>query len=168
MNKRTPPPPAHTTPAGRLDEGLLHTVLGYQLAQACVVTNQAFEAAVETAHDLRKVEYTVLALVERNDGLTAAQLASALAFTPPNTAAWIDRLSRRGLIAREQHTSDRRALHIRATPEGRALVHQATALICAAEDEALSRLTPAERLMLFELLRKVATGRLGRKLPRAE
>lgn len=152
-------------PTGRLDDGVLQTVLGYQLAQASVVTNQTFEDAVAATHQLRKVEYTVLALVERNEGLTAAQLASALAFTPPNMAAWIDRLSRRGLVEREQHSSDRRALHIRATPAGRALVREATEQICAAEAEALSRLTLAERLMLIQLLQKVATCRSARKPP---
>jgi len=137
-------------------------VLGYQLAQASVVTEQIFEARIAKPLQLRKVEYTVLVLVEQNDGLTAAQLATALAFTPANMAAWTDRLMKAGLIEREQNARDRRALHIRITPQGRALVQQATEAICEGEAQALSRLTQAERLMLNELLHKAAGCRIGR------
>ncbi len=134
-------------------------MLGYQLAQASVVTNQVFDRVVSKVHQLRKVEYTVLTLVDQNDGLTAAQLATALAFTAPNMAAWIDRLSRRGLVEREQHVTDRRALHIRMTPTGRELIQQVTQAISEGEALALSRLSLAERLMLIELLQKAAACR---------
>ena len=77
----------------------------------------------------------------------------------PKTAAWIDRLSRRGLVTREQHSRDGRAWHLRATPAGRELVQQATERIRTAEAAALARLSPAEQLMLFELLHKVASGK---------
>lgn len=160
MSTRKPPPDA--TPAGRLREGALHAVLGYQLAQASVVTNAVFDEQVAGVHDLRKVEYTTLALIEQNEGLTAAQLASALAFTAPNMAAWIDRMVKRGLIEREPHARDRRALHIRLTDAGRTLVQRATAAICQAEADALAGMSPAERMMLTELLRKVAASRRAR------
>jgi DNA-binding MarR family transcriptional regulator len=77
-------------------------------------------------------------------------------------AAWIDRMVKRGLIERDPHARDRRALHIRLTEAGRALVQRATAAICQAEADALSGLSPAERMMLTELLRKVGAGRRAR------
>lgn len=150
------------TPAGQMGEGRLINVLGYQLAQATIVTSQVFATAVAAVHKLRPVEYTVLALVHENEGVTAARLASALAVTPPNMAMWIDRLMQRGLVEREEHVRDRRALHIRTTQAGRELVRQATEQICDAESAALSGLTLAERAMLLELLHKVARCRAGR------
>ena len=47
-------------PASALATGGLDAVLGYQLAQAAVVTTGVFLRAVGTPHDLRPVEYTVL------------------------------------------------------------------------------------------------------------
>lgn len=152
-------PGVQATPAGRLDEGPLRAVLGYQLAQASVLTDQVFRQRVSQPLGLRKVEYTMLSLVAQNEGLTAAQLAQALAFTAPNTASWIERLVARGLVLREQHASDGRALHIRTTPEGRALLQQATQAVLDGEDQALARLSPGERLLLMELLHKAATSR---------
>lgn len=163
VHRQNPTPPTQVTPAGRLDEGDLTAVLGYQLAQASVLTDQVFRDCVDAPLGLRKVEFTVLSLVTRNEGLTAAQLASALAFTAPNTAAWIERLVSRGLVVREQHAKDRRALHIRSTPQGRALLAQAIAAVRAGEEQALSRLSAAERLMLMELLHKAATCRLPKR-----
>ena len=154
---------AQATPAGRLDEGPLRNVFGYQLAQASVVTDQVFRQQVSAPLGLRKVELTMLALVAHNEGPTAAQLAQALAFTAPNTAAWIERLVARGLVSREQHASDGRALHIRTTPAGRVLLQQALQVIAEGEDQALSRLSPGERLLLLELLHKAAGGRLPKR-----
>lgn len=152
-----------TTPGGRLDEGRLRNLLGYQLAQASVLAEQVFDRCVGEPLGLRKVEFTVLSLVAQNEGLTAAQLASALAFTAPNTAAWIERLVARGLVSREQHASDRRALHIRTTPEGRALQQQAMDAVLEGEAQALARLSAGERLILAELLHKAASCRLPRR-----
>lgn len=156
------PPAPLATPAGRLIEGPLGRILGYQIAQASIVTERVFEQRAGRVHDMRKVEYTVLALVAQNEGLTATQLATALAVTAPNVAAWIDRLVRRGWIEREQHAQDRRALHIRTTAAGREVVAQATEAILEGEAQALSRLTTAERLMLVELLHKAAGCRSAR------
>ena len=144
------------TPGGQLSEGLLHGVLGYKLTQASIVATKVFVANVASVHKLRPVEYTVLALVHENTGVTAAELASALAVTAPNMAMWIDRLVQRGFVAREEHVRDRRALHIRATEAGSKVVSQATERIREAESQAQSTLTTAERLMLLELLHKVA------------
>lgn len=149
-------PPPQITPGGRLVEGELAQVLGYQLAQASVLTERVFQQRVAEPLGLRKVEFTALSLVASNEGLTAAQLGAALAFTAPNTAAWIERLVRQGLVIREQHAQDRRALHIRTTPEGRALLAQALAAIREGEALALARLSAGERLMLSELLHKAA------------
>lgn len=147
--------PSQTLPAS-LDEGSLCDLLGYRLAQATVVTDQAFSASAGTRCDLRKVEFTVLALIEQNGGLTAAQLAAALAFTPPNMTAWLDRLVQRGLVERRPHPRDKRAMQLHATPAGSTLLHDAMAQIAQSEAQAFARLTKAERGMLLELLQKAA------------
>lgn len=158
-SKSVPERTAEQTPAGRLDEGPLHRILGYQLAQAAVATSAVFHAQVAQVFDLREVEYTVLALVHQNPGLTGGKLAAALAVTPSNITMWIDRLEKRGLVTREPHAQDRRSLHIGTTPAGAELVRQATERLFEGEHQQLSSLTAGERMLLIELLHKVARSR---------
>jgi DNA-binding MarR family transcriptional regulator len=147
------------TPLARLPEGALHGVVGYQLAQATIVTTAVFMAEVGTSHELRPVEYTILVLVSANPGVTARQLARALAVTPPNIAVWLDRLESRGMVLRSRGESDARLQHIHATASGASLARRATDRLIAGEAEALSTLSAAERAMLVELLHKVALSR---------
>ncbi|MBX3607149.1 MAG: MarR family transcriptional regulator [Piscinibacter sp.] len=149
--------PVHEqTPFGRLDEAGLHGILGYQLAQATITTTRVFGERVGAPFELRPVEFTILTLVHENPGVSARQLADALAVTPPNITMWIDKLERRGLIERERSTIDRRAQHIRPTVEGAKLARQAVERVIEGEQAVLAVLSPAERAMLIELLHKVA------------
>lgn len=146
------------TPAGRLEEAGLQAVLGYQLAQAAIVTQELFTRHVGEPFGLRPVEYTVLTLIHENPGGSLAQLARALAVTAPNITNIVDRLESRGWIARAQSEQDRRSQVLRTSAKGATLVRQATRQIQEAERSALP-LTPGERAMLLELLHKVACAR---------
>ena len=151
-----PAEPTDLTPFGKLAEAGLHGVVGYQLAQATIATTQVYTGAVGNVYDLRPVEFTMLALIDENPGVSAKHLAQALAVTPPNITMWMDRLEQRGLVERERSTTDRRAQHIRATPRGASLVRRAMKLVLESEQAALGGLSAAERAMLIELLHKVA------------
>jgi DNA-binding MarR family transcriptional regulator len=147
------------TPYGGLAEAGMHGILGYQLAQAAIVTTEVFAERIGKAFELRPVEFTILTLIDENPGVSARQLATALAVTPPNITMWIDKLEGRGLVERERSQSDRRAQHIRATAKGSTLARKALRAVAEGEQAALARLSPAERAMLVELLHKVARGR---------
>lgn len=144
------------TPRGRLAEASLHDITGYQLAQAAIVTDAVFEEVVGGPLGLRRVEYTVLALVCENPGGTPARLARALAVTAGNITMWIDRLADKGWVRRETGTADRRAQHLFVTAAGQRIATEATARIVAAEAVRLHTLTRAERAILNELLHKLA------------
>ena len=141
---------------GRLQESLLHDVVGYQVAQAAIATLSVFHACVGRPLELRTVEYTVLALIQENAGCTPARLARELAVTAGNITMWVDRLVQRELVRRESSDSDRRVQHLFATPKGASLVTAATRQLLEGERKRLAPLSPAERAMLLELLRKVA------------
>jgi DNA-binding MarR family transcriptional regulator len=151
-------PPKHA-PETRLTEGGLHPILGYQLAQAAVVTSQVFQSQVGKPLKLRPVEFTVLTLVARNPDATARQLARALAVTPPSIALWLERLEARGLVVRERSSRDARVQHLRATAKGASLADTAARRLAEGEQAALTSLSPAERAMLGELLHRLALGR---------
>jgi DNA-binding MarR family transcriptional regulator len=152
---------ADLTPAGRLEEMRLQHVLGYQLAQAALVTDAIFRDRVGGPLELGPVEYTVLTLIAENPGGSLARLARALAVTPPHITALVDRLEARGLVARNASDADRRAQVLSVTRAGAALVRKATRLIIAAENAVLP-LSPGEQAILAELLHKVACARANR------
>ena len=133
----------------------LASVLGYQLAQAAVAANAVFMRQVGDVLDLRPVEYTILALVHENPGLSSARLAQMLSVSPPNITVWIDRLAGRGWVRREPSAIDRRERLLHATAEGAALAGQATRRLVDGEREAFAHLSVGERAILIELLRKL-------------
>lgn len=159
MPKTRPIPTTDRTPQARLSEGAMHGIVGYQLAQASIVTDQVFDERVGVVDGLRRVEFTLLSLVQANPGLTARQIARALAVTPPNVAVWLDRLASRGLVERTRSEKDARMQHITLTRAGSTLVERSVQRLLAGEAAALAALSPAERAMLVELLHKVAMAR---------
>jgi DNA-binding MarR family transcriptional regulator len=153
-------PAADRVPLSRLAEGGLHGILGYQLALATLVTDRVFDEQAGHSDSLRRVEFTILALVQANPDVTARQLARALAVTPPNIAIWLERLCGRRLVMRERSTKDARVQHLRLTPAGATLVSRVGAWLLQAEQALLSaHLSTVEQAMLIELLHKVALAR---------
>ena len=159
MTRKPTVPDADRTPLAMLAEAGVHAIVGYQLAQAAIVTDQVFDERVGRHGGLRKVEFTILALVQGNPDVTARQLARALAVTPPNIAIWLDKLESRGLVARTRSESDARMQHIRITRAGAALVDRSVQLLLEGEQSALAALSAAERAILIELLHKIAMSR---------
>lgn len=151
--------PDATTPAAGLAETPLLRLLGYQMAQATIVTQAVFERGVGGPLGLRPVEYTVLVLVTENAGVSPARLSRALAVTRPNMTLWVDKLEARGLVTREKNAVDRRGQHLHATRKGAALAAKATQILLDAERSACATLSEAERLMLAELPHKLAGAR---------
>ena len=149
------------TPQGALAEGGIHDLLGYQLAQTAILTTEAFNRTVGEPLDMHKVEFTILQLVRENAPVTAARVAKSLAVTTPGVKVWLDQLEQRGLITRERGSVDRRTQDLRLTRKGDALVSKALKALLDADRDILSELTEAERLMLLQLLRKVARSRKG-------
>jgi DNA-binding MarR family transcriptional regulator len=149
-------PPADRRAAQPLSLGLLSDVLGYHVAQAAVTTVDMFERHVGQPFGLRKVEYSLLLLLLANGPLTPKRLGQALALSGPNLTLLLDRLQDRSLIRRERSATDGRSQNIVLTDAGRQLTQAAGDAAAPMERELDDRLSRAERLMLIELLRKVA------------
>lgn len=159
MSSTHKPTPDAFTPKARLDEGGLRDVLGYQLAQASILTNLGFVRAVGKPTHLGQVEFTLLHLIKQNAAVTPSKLAQALSVSMPAITVWMGKLEERGLITRQRSHTDRRSRHFEVTAEGEALVSQAMTAVLAEEAQLLDQLSAAERAMLLELLRKVARRR---------
>jgi DNA-binding MarR family transcriptional regulator len=149
------------TPRARLDEGALRQLVGYQLAQASIVTNGAFSHEAGKPMELGQVEFTLLYLIKQNTSVTASRLARALAVSMPAITVWMAKLELRGLVSRERSATDRRSQHFEVTTEGAALVERAMKALLEAEARAFGHLSAAEQAMLLELLHKVAQHRVA-------
>jgi DNA-binding MarR family transcriptional regulator len=147
------------TPVGSMVESELKSLLGYQLAQASVVTTRIFDETVRKPHDLRTLEFTVLALVCENPGVSPLRLASALAVTAPSITHTVDRLVGRDLVRREKSDNDGRQFFLHATEAGLQLKAQSTGEVLAREREHVNTLSPGEYALLLELLHKLASAR---------
>jgi len=151
------PPAGGARPAPpTLSLGVLSDVLGYHIAQAAVTTVDTFERHVGQPFGLRKVEYSLLLLLLANGPLTPKRLGQALALSAPNLTQLLDRLQDRALIRRERSATDGRSQNIVLTDAGQHLAEAGAAAAEPMERELDDRLSRAERMMLIELLRKVA------------
>src|SRR5687767_1598432 len=106
---------ASATPAIALDEAAMKGLVGYQLAQASIVTIGVFDEEVGRPQDLKAVEYTMLALIQANPGVSPAKLRKALCLSAAYVTAGLDKLHARGFILREVNQQDRRGQHLRIT-----------------------------------------------------
>jgi DNA-binding MarR family transcriptional regulator len=145
----------------RLSFGPLAGIVGFHIARAAVTTYGAFERFIGKPFDLRKVEFSLLMLVQANEAIAPKRLARALAVTAPNLTLLLDRLQDRGLIRRERNPLDGRSQNVVLTDRGRKLAREAAAAAEPMERELLSNLSGAEHAMLIELLDKLS----GRALP---
>jgi DNA-binding MarR family transcriptional regulator len=159
MTRTTKPHLDDLTPRARLDEGAIHDLLGYQLAQAAIITSASFEQEVGQPFDLRPVEFTLLQLIMENTDVSPTRLAHALAVKTSGITVWVDRLVARNLVMRERSVKDGRAQHLRVTAEGQSLVTQAVHKLVQADRNLLQHMSPGEQKILVELLRKVARTR---------
>lgn len=114
-------------------------------------------APLFAAHGLQRGEFDVLATLRRAGApfaLTPTALYETMMLSSGGMTARIDRLERRGLIAREPNPDDRRGVLVALTPEGRALVETVVTRHAANETRLLSGLTAEELAQLGALLKR--------------
>ncbi|MEU0881503.1 MarR family transcriptional regulator [Lentzea sp. NPDC005914] len=94
------------------------------------------ERALQKAHELSVSEYTVLDVLNRQDGfhLRMNQLSNAVVLSQSATTRLVTRLEERGLLARYLCPTDRRGIYTEVTEKG----HELLALARPTHDEVLS------------------------------
>ena len=140
---------------GGLDQSRLSHLVGYAATRASVELKKTFRRHLGPLR-LKAVEFSILVLVASNERVNQKQLGQALEVSAPNMAITLDRMALRGWVERVRSTVDRRAQLIHLTDAGRALCARAEKIATTMEHDAVSVLTRGERLMLIELLHKVA------------
>jgi DNA-binding MarR family transcriptional regulator len=103
-------------------------------------------------------DYEVLATLRRHGHekrLTATRLAELSQISRAAMTHRIDRLESRGLVTRQGHESDRRAVLVSLTVAGRSIVDKALEPRLRAARDSISGLTKTERRTIARLMRKL-------------
>jgi DNA-binding MarR family transcriptional regulator len=151
---------AHKTDSGVppvvdvVDTHYLQTLLGYNARRAALSIIEVFLQRM-APYQLRPVDFSVLSVIAHNPGVTSRQLCTTLGILPPNFVGLLSNLEKRALVQRTQHPSDKRAVSLLLTPEGKKLMQKAEQTAQSLELDASSRLTIEERKTLILLLQKI-------------
>lgn len=109
-------------------------------------------------HDLEGWEFDVLSALRRAGEpyrLSPGRLVQETLVTSGTMTNRVDRLERRGLVARSPAPTDRRGVLVTLTSEGRSRVDAAMADLLARERQLLADVPGAERDALADLLRRL-------------
>lgn len=143
------------TSIGAVELGPLSNELGYALRRAQVAVFQDFHSSMASL-DLRPAQYSVLNVIGYNPGLRPSQAAEALGIQRTNFVPLLDELERHGLVERTRDPDDKRAVALRLTGDGEALLRRATRRVRAHEKRVAERLEPGGVDQLLRLLKQLA------------
>ncbi len=138
----------------QVDTRFLQSLLGYNARRTALAIIERFLVRM-AEFDLRPVEFSVMSVIHHNPGVTSRQLCAALNLLPPNLVGLIQSLEARGMLVRQPHPHDGRAVGLHPTPDGRALMLQAEQAALEVEAPKAIGLTPTQLATLLQLLQKV-------------
>jgi DNA-binding MarR family transcriptional regulator len=131
--------------------GRLGDFVGFRLRRVQNQLSRDFAAAT-AERGLRSGLFSSLALISANPGLSQAELSREIAMDKSVTVTLVDEMERRGWAERKRSPTDRRRHALYITAEGEEQLAEMFALVNATENAVLHQLSPAELLLLSELL----------------
>lgn len=136
----------------------IHALPGHLIRRLHQISVAIFVEELQAAgFDLTPVQYAALSTIQSNPSIDQATLAGLIAHDRTTISGVIDRLERRGLVARSVSAKDRRARVLELTPAGAATLSIARPVVRRAQDEMLRDLSPSERDAFMRMLKKVTT-----------
>ena len=127
--------------------------LGFLLHDAARLLRKRFEQKAR-AHGscLTRSQWSVLAHLNRQEGINQATLAEILEVEPITVARLVDKLEQLGLVERRADPADRRARRLYLQPAAEPLLAEMREIGAATREEAMRSLSPEQREQLIEML----------------
>jgi len=146
-SERAPEAASVDSPGGRfgVDGFDLTGFFPYRLAVLAERVSLAVAGLYADRFDLTRAEWRVIAALGANPTMAAKDIGPYSTLDKMQVSRAVARLEERGLVRREEDTTDRRAKILSLTPAGRALHRKIVPLVRAREDWLLGDLAPAER-----------------------
>ncbi|MEU3337827.1 MarR family winged helix-turn-helix transcriptional regulator [Streptomyces sp. NPDC002144] len=125
----------------------------YMVKQVELVVRSHLDELVKPS-GITALQYTALTVLERHDGLSAAQLARDSFVTAQSIADLVRSLENRGLVRRERNPHNRRELLILLTDTGRELLAQHATPVRELEERMVQELTAHQTEQFRQALSK--------------
>jgi len=125
----------------------------YMVKQVELVVRSRLDELVKP-YGITALQYTALTVLQRHDGLSAAQLARDSFVTAQSIADLVRSLEGRGLIRRERNPRNRRELLILLTEEGRELLAGCAEPVRELEERMVAQLTAHQSEQFRQALSK--------------
>lgn len=125
----------------------------YMVKQVELVVRSHLDELVKPS-GITALQYTALTVLQRHDGLSAAQLARDSFVTAQSIADLVRSLETRGLVRRERNPRNRRELLILLTDEGRELLARHEGSVRELEERMARDLTPHQTEQFRQALSK--------------
>jgi len=125
----------------------------YMVKQVELVVRSHLDELVKPS-GITALQYTALTVLERHDGLSAAQLARDSFVTAQSIADLVRSLENRGLVRRERNPNSRRELLILLTDDGRELLEQHARHVRELEERMVGDLTAHQTEQFRQALSK--------------
>jgi DNA-binding MarR family transcriptional regulator len=106
--------------------------------------------------ELTKQQFTLLAVLEQNEGASQTALVELTGIDRSTLAEMVRRMLEKGLLSRERTEEDQRANSVAISPSGRKALRTARTAADRAEKALLESLPPTERQKFIKLLAQVA------------
>lgn len=128
------------------------------MLHASIAVREALMRAVPDQHGVRGPQFGVLRAVAEagQDGIRLTDISNRLMVSCAHVTGLVDRLEAMGIVVREPHPSDRRALLAKLTPYGREVVDDVMPRHDARAKAIFSALSADERAELVRLLDRLA------------
>jgi DNA-binding MarR family transcriptional regulator len=144
--------PARRSARPAIELGVLDGHLGYFIRRVQIWVFQDFIRTLAQI-DISPAQFSVLAVISGNSGLSQAELAATLGIERARLARLLHRLQGRGLIQRLESSDDGRRHALQLTVQGRTLLTRAKTLAARHERRLIERLGPERHCMLLAALR---------------
>ena len=138
-----------------VNSSCLERLVGYNSKRVSFVVMNAVTSKIQKFGLQNPVDYSVLALISQNPGITSRQLCHVLAIYPANMVSVVKGFEEKGLLERRVLPSDGRAYGLYLTMKGFDLYSNAEACVTEVDVEVTSALSEIERMHLNVLLRKI-------------
>jgi DNA-binding MarR family transcriptional regulator len=106
-------------------------------------------------HAMTRAQWGVLVRLERQEGMTQAEMAEQMELQPISLVRLIDRLCQQDLVERRPHPSDRRANRLYLTQKGRTVLARMTPLGEAIVCEVFDSVAESEMAALLNSLLRI-------------
>lgn len=108
-----------------------------------------------TPFNITPGQYGVLRCLWENSACTPKEIAQILRLENSTVSGVLDRMEKKGLIKRELDFNDRRSIRVVLTPEGASMRDGVLQVIDQLNKQVLDVLTPEERRVFIDSLRKI-------------